>query len=303
VLSEAVSRWVNDATGAILVHSQELPGATSSQVSLLCFDDATELVLRLHTHDDWLAREPDVATREAIALQAVANSAVLAPALVAVDENGEFCGRPAVLMTRLPGRADLSDASPARLVALASPLPALHKRPAPAGLPVFAPYLGTGHRIVPSWTSIPDVWRAAIEVCNGPPPSGPACLIHRDYHAGNVLFEDGRLTGIVDWPNACTGPPEFDVSHCRLNLALVHGIDIADAFAAECGSDPHRQAFWDLVDCLDMVEDEAREGNGSVRAAGLGALRALGAPTLTQDLVNVRHDEYLRDALRRWERG
>lgn len=301
MLGEAVTRWVNDASGATLVQSQELPGATSSQVSLLCFDDATELVLRLHTSDDWLAREPDLATREALVLQAVAESAVRAPALVAVDENGEFCGRPAVLMTRLPGRADLSDASPARLVALASPLPALHARQAPAGLPVFAPYLGAGQRIVPSWTPIPNVWRAAIEVCDGPPPSGPVCLTHRDYHPGNVLFEGGRLTGIVDWPNACAGPPEIDVAHCRLNLALVHGVDVADGFAVACGTDPHRQAYWDLVDCLDMFEREARAGIGNEAAAGLAALHAMGAPPLTQDVVNLRHDEYLRGALRRWE--
>ena len=70
------------------------------------FDDGDQLVLRLHTNDAWLAEEPDLATREAVALRALAGTPVVAPSLIAVDESGEFCGRPAVLMSLLPGESD-----------------------------------------------------------------------------------------------------------------------------------------------------------------------------------------------------
>ena len=46
------------------------------------------LVLRIHTNDEWLAREPDLAAREAAVLELLAPTAVPAPELVAVDPDG-----------------------------------------------------------------------------------------------------------------------------------------------------------------------------------------------------------------------
>jgi len=297
-LPEAAVRWVSDVAGAELTHVAELPGATSSLVCLVGFADATQRVLRLHTKDDWLAREPDLATREAHALMALADSGVTAPALVAVDESGEFCGRPAVLMSRLAGRPDLSDPSPARLAALADALRPLHGLPIPSTLPAFRPFAGAGRRRVPAWTPDPAAWQAAIEVCAAPAPSGPICFIHRDYHPGNVLVDGAAVSGIVDWVNACAGPPEIDVAHCRINLAFVHSIEAADSFAGLMGTDPRRQAYWDLVDCLDLaVATPAMQDDD---AWSFDSLHALGAPTLTVAATRKRLDQYLAGALRRW---
>jgi aminoglycoside phosphotransferase (APT) family kinase protein len=278
VLPDPVLRWVTHVTGATPVGSRELPGATSSSVSVVDFAHGHQLVLRLHTNDAWLADEPDLATREAVALRALAGTSVVAPRLIAVDESGEFCGRPAVLMSKLPGESDPTVGSVDRLRLLASALPALHEQPIPDGLSLFAPYQQPEARKIPTWTSMPEVWRAAIDVCASPPPSGPIAFIHRDYHPGNVLFSGGRRTGIVDWVNACAGPPEIDIAHCRLNLALRHGLAVADEFAAiamtdAIDADPARQAYWELVDCLDLG------ASGDVAS---------------------RTDEYLAASLRRW---
>src|SRR5512142_2983468 len=137
----AARRWVEDVTGSALTHAAAMPGATSSDVWALTFADGRELVLRLHTKADWLTAEPDVAIREAVVLQALNGSDVVAPSLVAVDVDGGFCGQPAVLMTRLPGRADLSDASPTRLRALAGAVRGLHRMSPPAELPPYRPYV------------------------------------------------------------------------------------------------------------------------------------------------------------------
>jgi Ser/Thr protein kinase RdoA (MazF antagonist) len=46
-------------------------------------------------------------------------------------------------------------------------------------------------------------------------------FLHRDYHPGNLLWNDGSLSGIVDWAFSCRGPRGVDVAHTRWNLALV----------------------------------------------------------------------------------
>ena len=47
---------------------------------------------------------------------------------------------------------------------------------------------------------------AAFEGCE------TAVLCHNDAHDANVLVEDGRITGIIDWENAVAADPVFDLA-------------------------------------------------------------------------------------------
>jgi len=58
----------------------------------------------------------------------------------------------------------------------------------------------------------------------------PRVLTHYDYWSGNTLWDNGTLTGVVDWSGAALGPPGFDVGWCRLDLYLLYGEHIADQF-------------------------------------------------------------------------
>jgi aminoglycoside phosphotransferase (APT) family kinase protein len=69
-----------------------------------------------------------------------------------------------------------------------------------------------------------------LDLAQGPPPEAPRRFIHRDYHPANVLWQRGNVSGIVDWTNASMGPPGVDVAHCRINLAALAGVAIADRF-------------------------------------------------------------------------
>jgi aminoglycoside phosphotransferase (APT) family kinase protein len=42
--------------------------------------------------------------------------------------------------------------------------------------------------------------------------SRPAVLCHGDFFPNQVLAENGRITGVIDWSDACVGPPELDVA-------------------------------------------------------------------------------------------
>ena len=225
-----------------------LEGGTSSAVHAITLRDGRELVLRRYVRADWLAEEPHAATREAAALEIVRS--LPAPRLVKLDPDGAQAGAPAVLMTRLHGahdwRPDL-----ARLAAL---LPGIHAIEPPAdALPAYSPY-SLELTEPPPFSSRPDLWRQAFEVFAGPAPDHDRCLIHRDFHPGNVLWRDGAPSGIVDWPNASIGAPQADIGHCRWNLARSQGIGAADELLRLTGApyDP----YWDVVAALGGLEPE-----------------------------------------------
>jgi aminoglycoside phosphotransferase (APT) family kinase protein len=260
-------RWVTAAVGrgARVCAEQALAGGTSSAVHALRVEAANgerhELVLRRFVRLDWLAEEPDVARREASALRLLGSGILPTPRLVAVDETGAAAGAPAVLMTRLPGDIDWDPPVVEDFLRkLAEPLPPLHATRVPAGtqLPDYRSYPLRMCR-APAWASKPQAWLRAIELLDAPAPTAERLLIHRDYHPGNVLWQHGRVSGLVDWVNASIGSPWADVGHCRCNLASELGQAAADRFldlyrtAAGRGDDYH--PYWDISAVLGGLDE------------------------------------------------
>jgi aminoglycoside phosphotransferase (APT) family kinase protein len=58
----------------------------------------------------------------------------------------------------------------------------------------------------------------------------PHTLVHGDYWPANVIIHRAHLSGIVDWTHATLGDPRSDVAQCRLDLALIHDLAVADRF-------------------------------------------------------------------------
>jgi aminoglycoside phosphotransferase (APT) family kinase protein len=223
-----------------------------------------ELVLRRFVRRDWLAEEPDLAVREAAALEVLAEVDLPTPRLVGADPDGSVAGEPSVLMTRLRGRVEWDPPEvEGFLGALARPLPVIHSAPVPRGspLPDYEPYPLRMHR-PPLWASRPDVWERAISLLEEPPPPADTRgFIHRDYHPGNVLWEGGRLTGIVDWVNASVGSPWADVGHCRVNIASELGPEAADRFVdlyrAVSGRTDDYHPYWDIAAAIGGLDEDA----------------------------------------------
>ncbi|WP_231884242.1 phosphotransferase family protein [Synechococcus sp. MIT S9504] len=53
-----------------------------------------------------------------------------------------------------------------------------------------------------------------------PLAGGKLSIIHGDYHAGNLMFEDGLVTGVLDW-NFLIADPAIDLAHV-VNLCLLY---------------------------------------------------------------------------------
>ena len=264
--------WAAAAVGAgtRVVAARALEGGTSSAVHALDLQDRAgarhAFVLRRYVRAEWLAEEPDVPRREAAALEVLrqAGAAVPVPLLVAVDPGGAAAGGvPALLMTRLPGRIQWSprDLDP-YLERLAAVLPPIHAVAIPAAtpLPPYRPYPLGIHR-PPRWATRPRVWERAIEVHEGPPPrTDGSVFIHRDYHPGNVLWQDGAVSGVIDWPSASIGVPEADVGHCRANLHSRFGPEAADRFLALYQAVSGRRVYhpyWDIAAAIGGMDESA----------------------------------------------
>ena len=45
-------------------------------------------------------------------------------------------------------------------------------------------------------------------------------LCHGDFHPGNILAEEGRVTGVIDWGNFAIGHAEYDVAVTRFLISI-----------------------------------------------------------------------------------
>jgi hypothetical protein len=124
---------------------------------------------------------------------------------------------------------------------------AVHDVEAPPGFREYRRYVGPG-ATPPSWSSRPSLWERAIAVADAAVPDDVS-FIHRDHHAGNVLWWRGRVSGVVDLVEACIGPAAVDSARVRLNLLGPCGVEAAGRYAACPGieTDP----AWDIVDAVD----------------------------------------------------
>ena len=299
-LSAGTLRWVTASVGSnVRVQSVRLlAGATSSTlhgVQIVHNGRSMKLVLRRFTNKQWLVEKPDLVLHEAASLQKATEAAVPTPELIAYDESGNHCGAPVILMTQLPGQVELTPGDLGDwLYQLAEAILSVHAVKVGTFLWRYAPYNDVACLEPPTWSRHPELWERAIEIVNGPWPEARECFIHRDYHPVNVLWQDGRVSGIVDWPNACRGPAGMDVAWCRGNLAEMYGVTVADrflrAYQSLAGLSFEYHPCWDLLQLI-----EALPGPPGVYPPWV----AFGMQHLNEGIVRKRLDEYLVSAMAR----
>jgi aminoglycoside phosphotransferase (APT) family kinase protein len=232
--------WVErELGGDPVTGGRRLTGGIATATHLLRLRSGRQVVLRRH-HAHWIEREPWLVREEAATLAHVTGRGFPTPALLAADPDGSATGsRPALVLERLPGRIELAPSDPAAWLqqvaeALASihdqpPVPATGATPEERGGVPWSDFT----QPPPPWSTHPEQWTAAMAIAaDWPTPVWPPTLVHGDFQHFNLLWSRGRLTGIVDWGPPPPRPLDSDLGHCRLNLVILYGTDVADDFLA-----------------------------------------------------------------------
>jgi Ser/Thr protein kinase RdoA (MazF antagonist) len=240
-----------------------LDGASSAALHRLDLHDGSRVVVRRYVWHGYVEAEPDAPGREVDAVSYAASHGLAVPEVSACDLQGHEVGDgiPVILMTYLPGRP----VAVPDLEALAEAAAAVHAVDPDGFGHEFLPWYEDEMVTPPPLTTRPALWEQAIDVwMRALPPNRPA-FIHRDFHPGNVLWSQRRLSGIVDWASACRGPIGCDIAHCRANLRYLADPMTADRFVRTYTSltgielDP----FWVVAGHLEPAPLVARPNAGS----------------------------------------
>jgi aminoglycoside phosphotransferase (APT) family kinase protein len=298
VLSENSRRWIEGATNARVISVAVLPGATSSLLHAVEVESVTgrrSLVLRRFVNEKWVTAEPDVAVREGMSLQHATRAGLPAPDLIALDADGEHCGVPATLVARLEGSVVLEPTDRKQWVrGLAETAARIHRVDAAGFHWKYRRYNEGATLTLPRWSKQQEAWAKAIEIVDGPPRSYSECFVHRDYHPSNVLWQNDRVSGVVDWVNGCRGPAGIDVAWCRHNLANLRSVSVADeflaAYVAEAGSEFEYDPYWDLMSVVELLPGPPSMYQG---------WRAGGVPNIGNAVMRQRVDDYVASVVAR----
>ena len=287
--------WVEQTLGpgARVVETRRLTGGLTSFVQELTVakqNRRRRCVLRSwasdNRHADWIRR---TITEETAVLGWLEGSNIPAPRLIASTLD-DADGGPALLMTRVPGRVFLMPRDRERwLRQMAEMLARIHQVEAPGS--GFESWLDLGTLTPPPDAPRPEVWREAFALMGQKHNVTPSCFIHRDYQHFNLLWSRDRLTGVVDWGGARLGPPDVDVGHCRLNLALLFSVEAAERFRElyEEASGRTVDPYWDVHALLSYGPDWKH----------FLPLQIDGRATLEVDGMTSRIEEVIAQALRR----
>jgi aminoglycoside phosphotransferase (APT) family kinase protein len=281
LLPTGVGGWLRSAVGAgwTIRRVAPLEASSSTVLAIEVERDGSgqSLVLRLHDQAWFLEEDAAAIAREAAALTLLADAGLPAPRLVAWSERDPS----ALLMTSVAGVPQLAIPDPGAVTDL---LARVHGLPA-ASLSAWS-YRGYHEGIDlhrPAWWRDPGTWERAVRRTETTRPAADAVVIHRDFHPGNVLWIDGRLSGVVDWVDACKGPAAFDASHMRVNLAVLHGPEMPDRVIAG-------EPAWDIEAALGFLD----WASPAAIAEWAGPW-----PHLAADVVRARLQAFVADALAR----
>jgi aminoglycoside phosphotransferase (APT) family kinase protein len=208
----------------------------------------------------------------------------LAPVPLGIDVSGRWSQYPTSLISCLDGRPDLTPTDSGEWArALGRALAAVHAVPIErlTELPSVFDRGGGSQEMSggPLATEVRARWAEIV--------TSPEVLTHSDYWSGNVVWRDGRLTGIVDWSDGARGPRGFDLGWCRLDLVLLFDGRIADDFLAA-----YEAATGQAVDEIRLWDCWAVARSADAVGTWAPNYLPLGRADLDEDELRRRHAQW-----------
>ncbi|HEX8968541.1 MAG TPA: aminoglycoside phosphotransferase family protein [Chloroflexota bacterium] len=291
------------APGGRVARYRPLRGGVSASVYLAHLrtsDGGRRTVVVRRYAAPWHRADSDLCHREFRVLDELGTRSFPAPRPLLVDSRGDAFGAPTLVITRLPGRPVVrTESLDNYLQQMASTLVELHNLPIDAFhfLPEQTALLSNALGQRPPVDEAPEPGLREVVLREWPEVSASPSrrtLVHGDYWPGNLLWQRGRLVGVVDWEDACLGDPVRDVAICRGDLTLLFGLDAADAFLrhyeAAAGRSLSTMPFWDRLTCTLALPELDR---------WLPGWQALGRPDLTLATARERFRSLAHAALSR----
>ncbi|UEJ81881.1 phosphotransferase [Brachybacterium halotolerans subsp. kimchii] len=226
-LDPGLRRWLEPLVGGVALVRPLVGGITGQMLQLRPASGGEDLVVRRWRSSG--PEEQDLVRREVTGLEALTDSGLPIPRLLAADPDGSGSGLPSTVTSFLPGRVELDPPDLRKWVRrLAKMLVQIHAVPPPSlETCEYMPY--AQH---PWLVALGDAGlaRDAHELASRAPDPSAAVLSHGDFQHFNVLWEGAdrpRIRAVVDWPTAGLADRGLDVGHCRLNLAVLFSADAA----------------------------------------------------------------------------
>ena len=292
----ALLEWAADVVGTHDFEQVEaLPGGSASSVwRLVAETDRGPLaVVAKQLQPRVVELDAGLIGREVRVLEALRPLDLPVPEPLASDPDGICSGRPALLMSLvegelLQGEAALRAAIPEFVGAIL--LWQTRARDVVAGRR-FEPWFDVSEPRPHPLSARAELWARAAEIAQRFPAPLATGFIHRDPHPANMLFSEGRLAGVIDWPHAGRGPRGVDVSRMAINLACALDVD-ATRELRERWEHATGERHDPLLDVYALLECD--EANGS-------AVPAFAALGLDLDGAEIRRrmEAFLADTLER----
>ncbi len=252
-----------------LVRAWPLAGGVSAQVTALEIVQPDEqmrrMVVRRHGAAD-LAANPNIAADEFRLLKRLREADLPAPEPIYVDADGEILGAPCLVAAYIEGTPEFAPPDVNAFVGeMAALLARIHgiSGEEVAFLPDMQAIAAAKLRTRPDE---PDETLGELQILyilekqRFPHPANPSVLLHGDFWPGNLLWQAGRLVGVIDWEDAALGDPLADVANTRLELlwalgGATPGVALMEEFtrqyrALQPGVEWAHLPSWDLYAAL-----------------------------------------------------